>query len=377
MLIKIDKSLVDNQQNAQKWSDEIIFTLENLALAAREGKHFVIAERETLKKIIECPDLNRNQKAIYKTLLNKSAEFREYLSIVSKYIEICQPCPYPHIDSSSGKDIIKVSPKFFDDSETIQKTILLCENSEDTIFYEQITNFYRFRQKIKGIRIDFEPRGGGGSTIADEYNNIQQEKKRLCLCIVDSDKIAPHSSLGNTAKKIQEIDNSDEIKTELLILDVRDIENLIPNSILSEIIDGNNDREKAWTIFNAIQNSHVSEIRNFLDIKEGTLLKTIINNTSQETKLFWEDKFIEILNFNTNIDQWCVDNWQCQKKTKCDCYISLGFGKKTLDDTNSWFNSQTNLKVLSSMIDQSLYLEWERIGKKIMNWCLAQSPIRA
>ena len=103
MLIKIHKSLVSEEVNQNTFSEEIVIALETLASGRREGKHAVIAERETLKKISECKDLSKPTRDIYHKLYNTSAQFHAYLNAVTKYIEVINPCLVPQISSHSGK----------------------------------------------------------------------------------------------------------------------------------------------------------------------------------------------------------------------------------------------------------------------------------
>lgn len=69
-----------------------------------------------------------------------------------------------------------------------EKTLMLAENEDDISFYKMLGQFYVRESKIGKIKIDFEPRNGGGSTTYGVLQRIIEEKNRMCLCIVDSDK---------------------------------------------------------------------------------------------------------------------------------------------------------------------------------------------
>jgi hypothetical protein len=230
------------------------------------------------------------------------------------------------------------------------------------------------------VPIVCEPRGGGGNTISSEYINIQKLKKRFCLCIVDSDKIAPDGKLGSTALRLRKSDPTC-IKTQTFILDCREIENLIPNSILSKLCSGDPQRLEALKI---LESSSV-EVRCFLDIKEGTRLKEIIDETNPKIKEFWQSKFDLIPNLSEGIDNWCQTHWQCSNnsknssknsKEKCGCQISLGFGQSTLSNTVEYLKDKSPHQI-ERIVDRSKHSDWEPIGQVVMNWCIAESPIRA
>lgn len=374
MLILINSSVVDNGDE-NTWDDETVLALEYLASARREGKHAVMAKRETLKKIAQCSRLSQFAKSTYNKLFNQSTQLlQSYLSAVTKYIEIVNSCYEPEVVYNSGKQIIKVAPRFFNDSELVQKTILLCENSDDAVLYETIAKVYLIWNKIN-VKIVCDPRGGGGNTISSEYINIQKAKKRFCLCIVDSDKTAPDGNLGSTASRLQAQNDSNCINTQAFILDCREIENLIPNSILSELCSGNQERLTALRILENISISAV-EIKCFLDIKRGTWMKEIIHASNPKVKSFWDTKISLIPSISNCLDDWCKANWQCSNSKECKCKISPGFGESTLSNTVEYLK-QKNPHEIAKRVDQSMHPDWNKIGQLVMDWCIAESPIHA
>jgi hypothetical protein len=300
MLLRIDNSILANQ-NINDLSNEVLTTLELLALARREGKHAVIGERETLKQLSECTQLSKLTREVYFKLYNDFTKFRTYISSVTQYIEIVSPCIEPNLFSSNNKIIIRISPKFIQDSESLQKTLLLCENINDCELYEFIAKTCRLWRN-ENFYLSCERRGGGGNTISNEYVNVQNNSKRLCLCIVDSDRIAPEGKLGLTASKIKAESNPNCIRTNLFILDIRELENLIPNVFLEKIYLVGKDKQKAVTIFNEIQDSLASEIKFFLDVKQGSSMKEIISSGNPNVKSFWNPKISAIPKLEQRVD---------------------------------------------------------------------------
>jgi len=371
MLISIHSSVVD-KGDENTWDQDTVLALENLATARREGKHIVMANRKTLKKIAQCSRLSEFSRNIYHKLYHDSTQLYSYLSAVTKYIEIVNPCYEPEVLSDSDKEIIKVPPRFFNDSELVQKTILLGENLDDAVFYETIAKVC-VRWKDMTVPIVCEPRGGGGDTTSREYINIQQANKRFCLCIVDSDKIAPNGNLGSTASRLRNSDDPTCIKTQIFILDCRESENLIPNSILSKLYPGKQEKLEALNIIKSIS----LEVRCFLDIKEGTYLNKIMGEKKSETQNFWSNQIPQILNISDRINNSCQANWQCSSNSgKCQCQISLGLGDKTLSKTVEYLKDNS-LNEIAIIVDRSMRSDWEKIGEVVINWCIAESPIRA
>lgn len=373
MLIKIDRSLVENLNN------ELTYPLSLLAIAQSEGKHIITGDRNTLQSIIKCDFLDDPTKQIYKKILDKVSYLPSYLSAVSRYIEVINDCPEPRILESSGKKVIQVSPKFFNDSETIQKTIILAENINDSFFYEIIATVYLIWKELRAS-IAYEKRGGGGSTITGNYIEIQRSNKRLCLCLVDSDRLAPQSSLGSTAQSIQRQADSRCTRTQLFILNFREIENLIPTSILSELpLIKSKNAQEALEVIQAIDRSSVQEIRGFLDIKHKMVFQSVIKNKEDNVKEFWQDKIDEISQISDiRIDSWCQEHWSCSKPNPCNCSIFPGFGDGVLEQTIEHLKGIAPQQIAKKIKEGNpLRREWEKLGEAVVNWCLADQPIRA
>ena len=374
MLIRIDKSVVD-LKDKDSLADEVILALEMLAAARREGKHAIIAERETLQALSQCKQLLKISRNIYLRLLNEFTKFRSLQSSVNTYVEVTNHCPEPNLVKISNKKILKVPPSFFNDSERIQKTILLCEHSNDALFYESVAKCY-LRWNNRNIYISCEYRGGGGSTLANEYKNIQNSRNRFCLCIADSDRIAPGSRLGSTANKVRSEDNNNCILTEVFILEVREIENLIPLEILSASWSGNKNREDALMICEKILESSAFEMKFYLDLKQDTYMKDLVCSSDPTVKDFWTTKIRQVLDVSKGIDEWCLSNWKCSSSDDCKCKIPSGFGPNILGNTLEFMQSNSPHK-LAKLVDGLHRLTWQAIGQEVVDWCFAESPIRA
>ncbi len=130
------------------------------------------------------------------------------------------------------------------------------------------------------------------------------------------------------------------------------------------------------SLLEKIQTSGAIDLKGFLDIKKGLLLKDILRVHSAEVVSFWQSRITDIPEITNRIDDWCQKHWQCSKSNKCTCEISLGFGENVLDNTVSWLQEKTPHKV-AEMVDIYLREEWEQIGQIIVNWCFSERPIRA
>ena len=183
-----------------------------------------------------------------------------------------------------------------------------------------------------------------------------------------------------TASRIQAQSDSSCINTQTFILDCREIENLIPDSILSKLCLGQPERIQALKLLEGISIS-AFEIRDFLDIKKGTRMNEIINETNPKVEKFWQSKLSLIPNISDRIENWCQINRQCSKKNKdskekCECKISIGFGETILSDTVEYLKNNHPYEI-AKIVDKSKHDYWQKIGQVVIDWCIAENPIRA
>ncbi|MEQ9357844.1 hypothetical protein [Coleofasciculus chthonoplastes] len=160
-----------------------------------------------------------------------------------------------------------------------------------------------------------------------------------------------------------------------IILGVREIENLIPISILSDLpeLSQSKERQAALKVLDEIKNN---DLKLFLDIKEGVTLQNVISKTDANVCKFWQNSIPNEPNILGRIDIHCLSDWVCNSSSQCTCHVSLGLGKNILDNTISWLEKKSLHKV-ANMVEPSLRSQWENLGQEITNWCFAQKPIRA
>ena len=184
MLFIFDDSFSTQSQSFLESKD---VALNNIANALREGKHLVIGSRAVLAKLIDCNFLSSKSTAIFRKALSQLSDIGTLASHLDIHIRI-----YPTIPSYNGpvfNDKIKCIDApldIFSDSSVIQETILLAENQIDAKFYELVARTYMWKKNFGKLIIKLTKQGGGGTTTADEYKEIQDTKNRLSICIVDS-----------------------------------------------------------------------------------------------------------------------------------------------------------------------------------------------
>ena len=348
----------------------MILALENLAIARREGKHAVIANRRTFRSIKDHQDISEHARGVYSHLEDQATQILEYTSFVNTYIELNAFQYEITIENSHGKKIIRVPPRFFEDSESIQKTILLCEDLRDTNWYKALGEVAKIWKGTKGICIKFEPRSGGGTGIKNEYLRLQAERHRICLCILDGDLEYPEDTPGNTASSVQSCHDNSYDLIDFIIINSREIENLLPYQVLGELIGGNPQRSQAFEVLEKLQGTEFSQARLFIDLKNGILTSKILQRDCSQ---YWR-KIAESIE---SVKHSCLNNWECSQPSSCSCYVVLGFGEHLLDNSISWLDQNGGPPKLAKIVDDIIRPEYERIGQEIFSWGFALSPLRA
>ncbi len=375
MLIIIDSSVVDVLNDGGGIVPHTLEALENISISRREGKHLVFSDRNTLKYLLNCVQLSERARKIYKRIYEESTQFKAYLSVFSRHVIVCPLLTVPTSIISDGVVITSLPVSYFNDTAIIQPTSIVSENNSDTLFYIMIAKTYFAMKKLGSIRINYIPNHGGGSTVNNVYKEIQDRNNCFCLCIVDSDKKSPSSNFGDTAKKLISVDNPDVVICNYFVLNVHEVENLIPYSFLSEASRSQKDRMIAVEFIHNLDISNNPELRKYIDIKNGTYLKDVFH--TKELIDYWIGTKPPIQSmWPCDINDDCFSATKCNDKDHCACKCSPGLGENILNDAFMIMNGQS-LHKIAEAICPVLKPEWEYLGKEIASWCCASSRLTA
>ncbi len=358
----------------------VLEALEMIALARREGKHLVFAKRDVLKSLLNCSALSKRTRQVYSKIYAQLAEMQVYLQTFTRRVEVIALDTGLSSRMERHCKVISVPARYFCDSALIQKPVLMTENLDDATLYQTITKIYLKWKKLNGIAILFEPYAGGGSTTEKAYKLIQDKQERFCLCLLDSDKKSPNSPLGNTAKGVKKIDNSNQPLCEYLILGVREIENLIPTQLYSLVSSGDINRMPSVHFLEQLEKTSLAEARKYLDIKNGLKLNDILQASKNSPfSKDWINWLKNVSALDIAIKKTCLKNKACLKGKNCDCIITTGLGDKILEAVIKVIETPTKdqptQQKIVEMVDPLLKAEWEPIGEMITAWCCRTSRI--
>lgn len=368
MLLVLDESLLDNINNVEQ-RDDVVSALEEVALSFSKGVHLVFATRRILDSFRNCDLLSITTKKVFQKLYEKNAQLGIYRGFFSRQLKIVVSDVNIFTEEQGDVKFICVSTKFIRQKLFLTSLpLFLTENIIDSRFYKLLAQVYLVRSRAS-VKLVYCPRGGGGSQIYNEYFSIQEEQNYLCLCIADSDVKFPRGHLGDTAQRLCEVENPDMLLCETAILEVREIENLLPIPALSLVVDGTAERR---CFLNNLETmiARKKGYEFFIDFKRGLSLKSIYEAEDDNYQNYWNSLPTEI-----GINTPCVAQQHCNDVDNCHCGVP-GFGNQTLENTLEKLSNMTPHK-FSEMINDELLCEYLRLGQIISAWfCAPSVPMR-
>jgi hypothetical protein len=203
--------------------------------------------------------------------------------------------------------------------------------------------------------------------------NDKDSQERFCLCFLDSDKKSPHFPIGNTAKSVMDIDNPNQPFCECFVINVREIENLMPTNCIRQLSAGDPNRMKCVNFLEQLEKTSIAEARKYLDIKKGLKLGEILQASSNTSfSKDWMNWLNYISPLAIKVSKQCLNNEVCMRDILCDCIITSGLGENILKAVVELIEKPTKDKLtkqkIVEMVDQLLKPEWEHIGEILVAW---------
>jgi len=361
MLLYIDKTftqdILDNNQIA-------ISAINLIALGRRQGKHLLLSDLTSLKRIRDSDFINEETKRVFTFL---SENYPNYAAIKDKltfYIQITSGINQMTLKNIDSKDICFVSCDYFQDLKIAAETVVIGENQSEIDFYEYIANSCKAINGLSKIPLAYQPRMGGGHTTHVVYSTEQNQEKTFCLCFVDSDKKYPGARLGDTLKAVAEADDKTKLLSQYHPLNVREIENIIPLNILEKVShDDANYKLGYESLEKTIKSENCKDVL-FLDIKKGLSIKKYKSIKDENFKEFINSICIAILSFTKDeLDTF----FEIENEEDIDTKVLIqGLGTNVLERTIDHLNKNTEIVPVFDFEEQKK--EWYEIGEKFINW---------
>jgi len=272
MLFKLTNELIDEGiLNSKK--EKVVRAIENILRSVWESKHLMTAEIDViiaLKNIITNPDCL----SVLIDFENNYA-FKNYDNI-KYFVEIVASENTMQYETENDAQKLVLSIDYFQKSDLVSKTIILCEDEQDSLFFEQIARFFCLNHNIN-INLSYSEENGGGVNTHKSFQKHIDKSEKFCLCFADTDKKYPTDSIKETLHKLRSCNNPKHF-CKLIELEVHEIENLLPFNYLELIKNDSIIQLNGVAFINTIYQSHDSCFLQFLDIKKGIKVKEVKNN---------------------------------------------------------------------------------------------------
>jgi hypothetical protein len=354
MLIEISNNINFNNLN-----DDEVAAFDCLAHAFNDGHHIVIAEPAVLDLLASLVKLSERGRATYRRISNRFSFVGGLSQLVTCKIVVGNFNNVHLVKSQCGtNDVINV-PLLEVSTGFLSPTALMLEDVNDKDTYEMILNWFLVHEKgFSNVedKYRFSFRNGGGIRIADNFEHFVKNEQGLLLCIVDTDRKFPADNLGGTASAVKNVYNQGYPKSNLLLLDVHERENLIPFSVFKGIYENNEshdgDLRAGFESLNVISGDPVA--LSFFDVKKGLVCKKATRDLN--FKNYWDNFFPASMYISHSP---CIG-------ASCKLSVIRGFPVRYLDE------EVARLKRNQPSIDMSehLKIQWIKIAQNLFNWCL-------
>lgn len=273
MVIELTDGLAKYRQYQR---EKLVVCLSNLLLGYSEGNYILSASNALCRFILanKLVEGDRQMRSL-NYLLNRNGNHPDVLWRIKVVLD--QPNEEEH----------ELPIDFFNTTESIQPTSMLCENLDDINFYIKQARCFHAYSPMAVNRYH-----GGGGTTYDVFNTLKN-KKIFCLTIIDSDIKYPGCELGETARRFDRNYNVAKANILVKVLPVHEAENLVPVSFMMA-----HSEQKGTTFLKKLEKRGILRYLTYYDIKEG-IVKDKTEN-SPKYKEFAKEIFKGIFPNNQN-----------------------------------------------------------------------------
>ena len=225
---------------ARTRKDELEDVFSKLIDADRSGRHFFISPRELCDWIVENIDLSGRDCAHLVSIREQYAVRGGLVAVARPYVDVTIGDASVSFD---GMNTFFVGHRSLIEGRYLSSStgFIVEDIGADTKLYRHVLNETRKITKVPSF--EFDPIHGGGST-TDRVFDHEIQRRRVVVCVVDHDKLAPGDARSSAANRV-ELNyvrrNCDETRGDqcfigLGILTIgRELENYIPYHLFKEM----------------------------------------------------------------------------------------------------------------------------------------------
>ena len=364
--------LADELSGLDDWSLEDVAAIEKIAQCAFEGAHIVVSEpTAVLDHFLAAPPetFSAVATAVFKKLA-ATFSFQGWLTESGFTFALVTPTSAKANAANRSRWVLSLADIR---RMSLEPTTLLAENLVDAKIFTIAGAHYARVMKLRGLEVSAVARGGGGSTIVPELEEIVTRSDRVCFAITDSDQAWPEAGKSLVAKRCDKLVEQASAPAGHDCIPVRELENLVPPSVLLDLATSPS-RVDAARAFQALC-GHFPEVRQCGDIKEGTAGSRVFRLPEAAP----ERHFLAALMARTKgADSRCLRNDDCanernQVPCQCVCVPKVG---AVADGFHNWLNGRSHHKALEAFAGP-WNEAWLAIGAMVLSWCCSRAMMHS
>lgn len=292
--------------------------VDTICQSVARGEHFLLANRKLAIRLSNDAALSRTTRGVMEWLRSEYTFIKGLLNGFKCRVEVCPTAARFERQPNLQEWVI---PAKHVAEFGIRPTILLAENSHDGDVYCFAAKHYMIEAKLQGVQLRIEPRNGNGAGISQELSRIAKEKIEFCLCITDSDRLAPTCEPGEIARACARVMKDSHSVIHHTFAESRELENTIPDTLFKQVAEDT--RPDVWDEFQERLLVVSGEAARFADLKNGVPLCSIFKfaKTSPQ-RTYWLQQATEVFPGSD-----CLEEERCDDVENCKCSILPGFGE--------------------------------------------------
>lgn len=368
MLIYIDKSIAGHGNLTDV--EEVMFT--ELACAHRRGDCYLCGAPASIDR------LKTEIRAFQRGIGNRYAELTSLINTVETLIVIsysANPVLPQIIIEKQRKGELQIRTITVNQAISYRlnkQCILLGESLYDCNFYRLLASRFMYlnRKTIRGVRISLSDEIGGGDSINQSLEKCIRNNYNITFCLIDSDKKYDRSTKygaeparGKTAQKLDRssaklIDEGLGNLFDLYCLEVHEVENLIPFSVLDAVANSTiKEMLPGIAYLKKLKAANLTDAILFYDFKKGNNIEKLrqeCQDPSSKKKpelAYWEE-----------IAQQIGD-----ESAPC-------LSEQVLSKSIEYMKKSGYIYSDADELDDHLVGYWNAIGKKVFSWGCASTP---
>lgn len=258
MLFHLTDSLCDYSQEKK---EAVIICVSNLLLGYCECKLLLRLSRNVIDHFTPLITDIKARKAL--NYLDRTSYTARTYNDITYHIDVV-------LKKTGGSKNNELDYLFFQDSCSVQKAILLCEDLTDCNFYMQLT-----KGQCGNYNICADKQTGGGSGLKKKLEDLVQTNA-IILAIVDSDKMYPKKKkYGNTAESCLKVYNNSLPNIYLYVTETHEAENMIP---LEFVVTHCSKKYSGLNFIRKLKQKDALSFLRYYDYKEGITYESIKEN---------------------------------------------------------------------------------------------------